>query len=82
MERLEREERSATASERETLAAWSSWGAVPAIFDETRAEWAAEREQLRGLLGDERHYAQARRTTINAHYTDPVIARAMWRLAG
>jgi N12 class adenine-specific DNA methylase len=82
LERLEREERSATASERETLSAWSSWGAVPAIFDETRAEWAAEREQLRGLLGDERDYAQARRTTINAHYTDPAIARAIWELAG
>jgi hypothetical protein len=82
LERLEREERSATASERETLSAWSSWGAVPAIFDETRAEWVAEREQLRELLGDERHYAQARRTTINAHYTDPAIARAIWELAG
>ena len=59
--------------ERETLAAWSSWGAVPEIFDETRAEWAQERAQLHELLG-EQGYAAARRTTINAHYTHPAIA--------
>ncbi|MGO9789704.1 MAG: hypothetical protein ACLP8S_09480 [Solirubrobacteraceae bacterium] len=79
--RLEREERPATHVEREVLAAWSSWGAVPEIFDETRAEWAAERGQLHELLG-EQGYAAARRTTINAHYTHPVIAGAMWELAG
>ena len=78
---LEREERSATVAERELLARWSSWGAVPTIFDEDREEWAAEREELRALLGDERHWAQARRTTINAHYTHPEIATAMWALA-
>jgi N12 class adenine-specific DNA methylase len=78
---LEREERSATVAERELLALWSSWGAVPTIFDEDREEWAAEREELRVLLRDERHWAQARRTTINAHYTHPEIATAMWALA-
>jgi SAM-dependent methyltransferase len=78
--RLEREERSATALEREALAAWSSWGAVPELFDETRAEWAGEREQLHELVG-EHGYVAARRTTINAHYTHPLIARAMWKLA-
>ena len=48
------EERSATVAERELLALWSSWGAVPTIFDEDREEWAAEREELRVLLRDER----------------------------
>ena len=78
---LERTERSATLSEREALARYSSWGAVPEIFDETREDWTAEREQLRTLLRDEAHWAQARRTTINAHYTHPQIAAAMWDLA-
>jgi N12 class adenine-specific DNA methylase len=78
---IEREERSATVAERELLARWSSWGAVPTIFDENREEWAAEREELRVLLGDERLWAQARRTTINAHYTHPDIATAMWGIA-
>ncbi len=77
---IEREERSATVAERELLARWSSWGAVPTVFAEDREEWLGEREELRVLLGDERHWAQARRTTINAHYTHPEIATAMWDL--
>ena len=56
-------------------------GRGPQLFDEDREEWAAEREELRVLLRDERHWAQARRTTINAHYTHPEIATAMWALA-
>ena len=61
------------------LARWGSWGAVPELFDEHREEWVSAREQLRGLLDDDA-YAAARRTTINAHYTDPAIAREIWRL--
>ncbi|MGO9973429.1 MAG: helicase-related protein, partial [Solirubrobacteraceae bacterium] len=75
---LEREQRAATVAEQRTLARWSSWGAVPAIFDEERAEWAEEREQLKALLDGER-YAAARRTTINAHYTDPAMVREIWK---
>ncbi len=59
------------------LAAWSGWGAVPQVFDEQREEWALAREQLRELAG-EHGYEAARRTTINAHYTDPRIAAAIW----
>ena len=70
-------QRPATAAEQQTLARWSSWGAVPQIFDEGRSEWAAARDQLRGLLDDDA-YAAARRTTINAHYTDPAYVREMW----
>ena len=61
------------------LARWGSWGAVPELFDEHREEWVSAREELRGLLDDDA-YAAARRTTINAHYTDPAIAREIWRL--
>ncbi|WP_051265218.1 hypothetical protein [Nakamurella lactea] len=60
------------------LAAWSSWGAIPGIFDDTRAEWSTQRAQLRDLLtGAE--WDAARRTTINAHYTDPGIVDAIWQ---
>jgi len=52
------------------LARWSSWGALPDVFDDTKPGWAPERTQLRELL-DEDASAQARRTTINARYTDP-----------
>src|SRR5450755_3600711 len=75
---LEAEQRQADQEERELLARWSSWGAVPQVFDETNAEWAAVREELHQLL-DAEAWRAARRTTINAHYTDPAIAQAMWQ---
>jgi N12 class adenine-specific DNA methylase len=78
---LQADERQATAGEQHVLARWSSWGAVPEIFDEARTEWAPERERLHALL-DDRAYAAARRTTINAHYTDPAYVQAIWTALG
>ncbi len=75
---IETEGRTATADEQRVLARWSSWGAVPDVFDASKENWAVEREQLRGLLSTDEWQA-AERTTINAHYTDPLIAAQMWR---
>lgn len=75
---LAEQECPATADEQQTLARWSSWGAVPDVFDESKQDWSTEREQLRSLLTPEEWDAAAR-TTINAHYTDPLIVRQMWR---
>lgn len=69
--------RAATADEQRVLARWSSWGALPEIFDEDKPNWSTEREYLQNLLTDSQ-YAEARRTTINAHYTDPAYVREMW----
>ena len=74
---LEREDRPATPGEQAVLARWSGWGAVPQVFDDDRAELAAARGQLRQLLS-EAEYAAARRTTINAHYTDADLAKVVW----
>lgn len=69
--------RTATGQDQEVLAGWSSWGAVADVFDETKSNWAAEREQLRELL-TEYEWEAARATTINAHYTAPAIVGEMW----
>lgn len=76
---LQGEERQATEAEKASLARWGSWGAqgVFQIFDESREEYAGDREHLRSLLS-EVEYDAARRTTINAHYTDAAYVRAMW----
>jgi hypothetical protein len=82
LQRLQREARPASDEERRVLARWSSWGAVPQLFDEQATDWRSEREHLRSVLGDS-SYAAARRTTINAHYTDPAYVQPMWdMLAG
>lgn len=72
------EQRPATTDEQQTLARWSSWGAIPEVFDESKTDWTNERAQLRDLLTPDEWDAAAR-TTINAHYTDPLIVRQMWR---
>jgi N12 class adenine-specific DNA methylase len=64
--------------EQRVLARWSSWGAIPDVFDNAKDGWSAERAELRSLLSGAEWDAAAR-TTINAHYTDPLIARQMWR---
>ena len=77
---VQAEQRAATADEQRVLARWGGWGAqgLWQVFDEKRPEFEADRDQLHQVLSDT-EYTAARRTTINAHYTDPVIATQMWR---
>lgn len=77
LERLDTENRFATPTEQATLAGWSSWGAIPEVFDPEHDAWSAEREELRGRLNAQ-EWDAARVTTLNAHYTEPRIAQAMW----
>ena len=77
---LQAAERTATEDEKEILARWGSWGAsgVAEVFDETRAEFANDRAELRELLTED-EYRAANRTVINAHYTDPALAAEIWQ---
>ncbi|AXY49369.1 helicase-related protein [Rhodococcus ruber] len=78
---LDEQQRPATADEQAVLAQWSGWGAVPEVFDnrpKVLAQWGTERAELLDLLG-EKGFAQARQTTLNAHYTDPAIVAELWR---
>jgi hypothetical protein len=75
---LRAEDRAATPAEQETLARWSGWGAVPQIFDTSKEEWAGENAELRAVLSEE-EYRSAQKNTLNAHYTDPEIAAALWQ---
>lgn len=78
LSRLEAEDRPATPAEQEVLARWSGWGAASAIFNESDPQFAAERAELWNLVG-KTGFDAASRTTLNAHYTDPRIDRAMWQ---
>ena len=60
------------------LARWSGWGAIPQVFDDTGDRYVDERAELRRLLRTEDGWAQARRTTLNAHYTSASVVEAMW----
>jgi hypothetical protein len=78
---LQHDARPATPPEQAVLARWSGWGAVPEIFDPGHAELAWAREQLGSLMTSD-ELAAARRTTINAHYTDAAMVRLIWDAAG
>lgn len=74
---VQAQERPATADEQAVLGRWTSWGALPKVFDASDSEFAQLREQLHEVL-DEREWSAARRTVLNAHYTSPGYATAMW----
>jgi N12 class adenine-specific DNA methylase len=78
---LQTENRSATPEEQTVLARWAGWGGLPEVFDDNKPEYAKEREELRGLLSDS-EWAEARRNTLNAHYTSPVVVQALWKAVG
>ena len=83
MVQLRDQDREATPQEQAVLARWSSWGALPAVFDATvtTGRYAQARAELQDLLTPQ-EWAAAARTTINAHYTDVAYARAMWDALG
>lgn len=68
----------ATSDQQQVLAGWSSWGALPEVFDPSSERVSdAKRERVRELLG-ENGWQQAKATTLNAHYTDPSHTKAIW----
>ena len=77
LEKIEGENRIATRSEQEILAKYVGWGGLADAFDETKANWASEYQKLKSLLSAE-EYDSARESTLNAHYTSPVIIKAIY----
>ena len=74
---IEAENRTATPSEQAVLSGYTGWGAIPQAFDPDNKEWSNEYAQLKELLSDE-EYMAARRSTMNAHFTSPIIINAIY----
>ncbi len=74
---IESEDRLATPEEQEILSRYVGWGGIPQAFDESNEDWSKEYAELKGLLTEE-EYNAARGSTLNAHYTSPTVARAMY----
>ena len=81
LKQIEAEGRQATPQEQETLSKYVGWGGLPQAFNAENASWQKEYQQLKSLLTDE-EYAAARGSTLNAHYTSPVVIRAMYEALG
>ena len=74
---LEQEHRGATAEEQQVLSQYVGWGGLSDAFDPGKDSWAKEYAELKGLLSED-EYAAARSSTLNAHYTSPVVIRSIY----
>ena len=74
---LEQENRGATAEEQQILSQYVGWGGLPDAFDDKKDSWAEEYTELKGLLSEE-EYVAARASTLNAHYTSPVVIHSIY----
>ena len=77
LEAIESENRIATPEEQKILSQYVGWGGLADAFDESKSAWAGEYQELKSLLS-ETEYASARESTLNAHYTSPVIIRSIY----
>ena len=78
LETIESEKRPATNEEQEVLSKYVGWGGLADAFDETKSAWVKEYAELKDLLSEE-EYLSARESTLNAHYTSPVIIQEIYR---
>ena len=77
VKKLETEGRYATEAEQEILSKYVGWGGLANAFDQRKTEWAKEFAELKELLTDD-EYSSARGSTLNAHYTDISVIKAMY----
>ena len=77
LKKIEAEGRIATPEEQKILSGYTGWGAIPQAFDSNNSDWKNEYENLKTVLNDA-EYSDARRSTLNAHYTSPVVINAIY----
>ena len=75
---IEPEQRLATADEQEVLSRYVGWGGCADAFDEAKENWSSEYTELKDLLTEE-EYESARASVLNAHYTSPIVIKAIYK---
>ena len=75
---IESEQRLATADEQEVLSRYVGWGGCADAFDEAKENWSSEYTELKDLLTEE-EYEAARASVLNAHYTSPIVIKAIYK---
>ncbi len=79
LRQIEADRRPATSAEQAVLIRYVGWGGLPQVFAEPQEApaWQAEQAELKSLLSPE-EFASARASTLNAHYTPPLVIEAMY----
>ena len=66
------------AGQKATLAAYSGWGGLSAMFANNQ-EFASDRAEFQSLVS-EKWFEAARESVLTAYYTEPEVIRSMWQL--
>ena len=61
------------------LSGWTGWGAASKLFEPDDTTLDSARERLSRFFDDD-DWTAAKRSILNAHFTDPAITTAMWSL--
>ncbi|CUM79692.1 DNA methylase [Blautia hydrogenotrophica] len=77
LKELEAAGQQASPEQQAVLSRYVGWGGVPEAFDPSKTAWAKEYAELKELLAPE-EYEAARASTLNAHYTSPMVIRAIY----
>jgi len=77
VKQLEAEGRYATEAEQIILSKYVGWGGLKNAFEKHQTNWTKEYNELKELLTDE-EYRAASASTLNAHYTDISVIKAMY----
>lgn len=77
VKQLMAEDRYATPEEQTVLSKYVGWGGLANAFDESKSEWSKEYAELKEILSEE-EYKLAKESTLNAHYTDISVIKAMY----
>lgn len=77
LKQIESENRAAAPGEQEILAHYVGWGGIPDVFDSEKEGWEKEYQELQSYLTP-KEYESARSSVLNAHYTSPVIIKAIY----
>lgn len=81
LKEAEKEDRNATPDEQAAMSRYIGWGGLPDIFDDSKENLTAQRNELKSLLTED-EYKAARESVLNAHFTSPVIIKGMYGTLG
>ena len=81
LKELEAENRNATPADQEVLSKYVGWGGMPQVFDPENHAWETEYAQIKEALEDF-EYTDARSSVLNAHYTSPMVIKAIYEAVG
>ncbi len=80
LKQLERDDIEPTDDQRHRLLGYIGWGGLAKVFEHIERNTLADYQQQLDALLTAEEFASARASTPNAHYTDPVVVKAMWAM--